>query len=292
MTSLGITATSLPRQHARTRRFSLGAPRDFTVAPDGGRVAFLRSRAGDDPLTCLWMLDVGGGERLVADPSALLGAAMEERSPEERRRRERAREHAAGIVGYATDAAVRRATFALSGPLWSADLDERGAGARELAAAPPVADPRPDPAGASVAYVSGGALHVIGMDGANDRALAVPEGRDVTCGLPEHVTAESMHRMRGYWWAPEGSRLLVARGTPRGCGGGTSPTPANRRRTSDRDRLSGRRHRQRRRLAVDRRPRRVAGAGGVGPRGVQSTWPPPAGTPAPCWWSYRVATSG
>lgn len=39
-------STSLPRQYARTRRFTLGTPHDFTIAPDGERVAFLRSRSG------------------------------------------------------------------------------------------------------------------------------------------------------------------------------------------------------------------------------------------------------
>ena len=33
---------SFPRQQARTQRFTLGAPRNLTVAPDGSRVAFLR----------------------------------------------------------------------------------------------------------------------------------------------------------------------------------------------------------------------------------------------------------
>ncbi len=39
---------SFPRQHARTRGFTLGEPRGFSVAAGGGRVAFLRSLAGDD----------------------------------------------------------------------------------------------------------------------------------------------------------------------------------------------------------------------------------------------------
>ena len=43
---------SFPRQQARTRGFSLGAPRSFQISPDGGRVAFLRSRGGNDPVTC------------------------------------------------------------------------------------------------------------------------------------------------------------------------------------------------------------------------------------------------
>ena len=65
---------SFPRQQARTRGFTLGAPRSFQVSPDGGRVAFLRSKGGSDPATCLWVLDVATGtEHLAADP-ALAGA--------------------------------------------------------------------------------------------------------------------------------------------------------------------------------------------------------------------------
>lgn len=63
------TVLSFPRQQARTRRFSLGAPRNFTVSPDGERVAFLRSPAGDDPATSLWVYDLATGlEREVAGP--------------------------------------------------------------------------------------------------------------------------------------------------------------------------------------------------------------------------------
>ena len=65
---------SFPRQYARTQRFTLGEPRNVSVSPDGERVVFLRSSAGDDPVNALWVLDVGTGEeRLVADPRTLLG---------------------------------------------------------------------------------------------------------------------------------------------------------------------------------------------------------------------------
>ena len=61
---------SFPRQQARTQGFSLGVPRSFQISPDGSRVAFLRSQGGDDPVTCLWVIDAGTGqERLVADPA-------------------------------------------------------------------------------------------------------------------------------------------------------------------------------------------------------------------------------
>ena len=52
-------AIGFSRQYARTRRFTLGAPRGFQVCPDGSRVLFLRSRDGTDPVTCLWALDLG-----------------------------------------------------------------------------------------------------------------------------------------------------------------------------------------------------------------------------------------
>ncbi|MEV7072594.1 prolyl oligopeptidase family serine peptidase [Streptomyces sp. NPDC093990] len=201
---------SFPRRHARTQRFTLGAPRAFTVAPDGSRVVFLRSNSGTDRASSLWMLDVtDGGERVAADPRALLGGTEERLSPEERARRERSREGGAGIVGYATDTAVELASFALSGRLFTAEL--RAGTARELPVPGPVIDPRPAPDGRHVAYVAQGSLRVVGAEGGDDRALASPESDHVTYGLAEFVAAEEMGRSRGFWWSPQSDRLLVAR---------------------------------------------------------------------------------
>ena len=201
---------TLPRQLARTRRFSLGHPSRATVSPDGGTVFFLRSRAGDDPVSCLWAVDcASGAERLLADPVRLLAGAAEQLPDEELTRRERTREMSGGIVGYAADDACGLLAFALSGQLWVARPADGSV--RRLAAAGPVTDPRPDPAGRGIAYLSGGALRVISADGAADRVIAAPEEPAVSYGRAEHVAAESMGRYRGYWWAPDGQRLLVAR---------------------------------------------------------------------------------
>ncbi|NSC23705.1 S9 family peptidase [Streptomyces albus subsp. chlorinus] len=203
-------ATTFPQQHARTHRFTLGAPRSFTVSPDGSRVVFLRSRDGSDRAHRLWVRDVAGGaERLAADPGALLGGAEEELSAEERARRERSREGTAGIVGYATDTSVTMAAFSLSGRLFVADL--LTGQARELPAPAPVVDPRPSPDGRHIAYVAGGALRVTAASGKDDRALAEPGSDTVTWGLAEFIAAEEMSRTRGHWWAPDSTRLLVAR---------------------------------------------------------------------------------
>ncbi|SCD73381.1 dipeptidyl-peptidase-4 [Streptomyces sp. BpilaLS-43] len=201
---------SFPRQHARTQRFTLGAPRSFTVSPDGTRVVFLRSSSGTDRTNRLMVLDTRTGEESVAaDPGALLGGSAERLSPQERARRERTREGSAGIVGYAVDAAAELAAFALSGTVYVAEL---GAGtARALPVTGPVLDPRPSPDGRHIAYVAGGALRIVGVDGEGDRAIAEPEDEHTTYGLAEFVAAEEMGRHRGFWWSPDSDRLLVAR---------------------------------------------------------------------------------
>jgi dipeptidyl-peptidase 4 len=204
---------SFPRQNARTRNFTLGAPRSFQISPDGGTVAFLRSRGGSDPVTCLWTLDVASGqERLIADPADIAVAGTWD-DPVERARRERVRERASGIVGFATDADLMLATFALAGHVYVADLREGGV--RQLQAGTPAADPRTDPAGQHVAYVHGGALKVTPLAGpqaGQERVLArSADMQDVTYGLADFIAAEEMGRTRGYWWAPDGSAILVAR---------------------------------------------------------------------------------
>ena len=224
-----MTYLSFPRQHARTRRFTLGAPRAFAVAPGGDRVAFVRTRSGGGDQGAeggggaeggqgqlLWVLDVPVAgpavERIAADPVELLGGADEELPAAERARRERSREGSAGVVDFAVDSAVAVAAFALSGRLFVAGLRPQDAGtAREVAVPGPVVDPRPSPDGRWVAYASGGALRVVAVSGEGDRALAEPDGAEVTWGLAEFVAAEEMDRTRGFWWSPDSTELLVAR---------------------------------------------------------------------------------
>lgn len=177
---------SLPEQLVRTRRFSNGVPERFTLTPDGRTVLFLRSRAGDQPALCLWALDLDTrSERLLAAGGAT------------------------GIEAYATDRAVDLVAVQLAGDLWTVAVG-RGT-PRRLPTRRPVSDPRPDPTGRRIAYVSQGALRVIGADGTGDRPLAEPSAPDVEFGAAEHTAATSLDGPRGHWWAPDGERLLIAR---------------------------------------------------------------------------------
>ncbi|QIK10121.1 S9 family peptidase [Streptomyces sp. ID38640] len=213
MPSSAVTAeqstnsADFPRQFARSRRFSLGVPRHFTVSPDGRRVLFVRTVSGTDPVGRLWQYE-DGSERLLADPALLVGAGPGAVPEEERLLRERARERTVGVVSYATDEAARLVAFALSGALWAVRTD--GGTPFSVPAAGPVIDPRPSPDGRYIAYVSRRCFHVVDLAGA-DRRLARAEGPEISYGLAEYVAAESMHRLRGYWWAPDSRRVLVAR---------------------------------------------------------------------------------
>ena len=201
---------SFPRQSARTHRFTAGAPRSFTLSPDGARALFVRSGSGTDVVGRLWEVDAfTGDERLVADPTALHDGP-EELSPEERARRERMREGSSGIVGYSTDRDVTRAVFALSGGLYAVELQGDEA-VRGLDVPGPVIDPRVSPDGSHIAYVSGRSLRLASFDGSADRALVDAAGEDASAGLVDFIAAEELDRQRGFWWSPLSDAVLVER---------------------------------------------------------------------------------
>lgn len=204
--------SSFARQHARTRRFSLGVPRSATVAPDGRRVLFLRAAGSQDPTTGLWELDTTTGqERCVVDPSAL-DADDDQLPAAERARRERARELAGGVTSYATDRDVTLAVFTIGGQVHTVDLDSGTVVAHPTPG--PAFDPRPTADGKRISVVVDDAVHLVELVAGRrapgvTRPLVVEDG--VSWGRAEFAAAEEMGRSRGHWWGPAGERLAVCR---------------------------------------------------------------------------------
>lgn len=197
---------AFPRQYARTRGFNLGLPKSFQVAGDGSRVAFLRSPAGDDPHASLWVYDVADDvEREIFGQ----GSGEAHLTQAEIDRRERAGERQTGVVTYAADPDLRIASFVVGADLFLADLVSGQT--RTLDPSGSAFDPRPDPSGRRLAYVSDGALHTIDLEDGTDRCLVADDDPDVHWGLAEFIAAEEMGRNRGFWWSPDGDRLLVCR---------------------------------------------------------------------------------
>ncbi len=164
-------AISFPRQEAATRRFRLGLPRAFAPAPDGRRVAFIRSAGGRDPVGSLWVAEADGAggltERRIVDARELVRADAD-LPAEEKARRERMRETTAGITAFSADDDVTRVVFSLDGVPFTVDLDTPSPTVQELPHPGPVVDPRISPDGTTVAFVSDRSLYLVRTDAASE----------------------------------------------------------------------------------------------------------------------------
>jgi dipeptidyl-peptidase 4 len=199
---------AFPRQQARTRFGTLGIARTFTVSPDGARVVFLRTKAGDDPVTCLWVLDVASGEEGCRYDPREHDAGAAGLTDAERARRERMRERAQGVTAYACDRDVTRAVFVDGGQLCLVELE--GGDLTTIPTQGTPDDPRLSPDGTQVAYVGDGALFVQRVDAGSARELASDPDPDVHWGLADFIAAEELGRGLGFWWAPDGTRIAAA----------------------------------------------------------------------------------
>ncbi len=215
-----IVEETYPHQYARTRRFTCGEPRSFTVA--NGCMFFLRSASGDDPVNQLWTIQlptdanrqVLGPEQLLADPAVVLQGHDEHDLPAaERARRERLRETAGGITAYSIDRAATKVVFILAGRLVVVSTGSASFDSFEVAAGGYEAQISPD--GRRVAYLADGALRVIDIgepaSAERDRVIAHEYDPDITWGAADFTASEEFDRFRGYWWSPDSNHILAVR---------------------------------------------------------------------------------
>ena len=200
-----------PVRSARTRRFTLGAPRDVTiVGPAGSRsVLMLRSDAGDDPVQHLWRVDPATGDEVRLLDARTFGVSDTELPAEERARRERVREQAGGVTAYTVDRDGRRVACALGGRLVIVDVEAASARAVPLDVA--VFDPRIAPDGRRVALHHDDGVSVVDLDESHPTLRRLVEEPGAVWGRAEFIAAEEMGRQRGMWWSPCSTRLAVER---------------------------------------------------------------------------------
>lgn len=205
---MSAKADSFPRQYARTQRLTLGEPRTFSIAPNGTRIIFVRTASGDDPVNQLWVYDVATQkEDLLLDPRQL-GADLSSMTEEEKRRRERAREGAGGIVTYSTDSQLQTVATVVGGALVIVDVDSKTVTLPGIASG--IFDARLSPDGSHIAYVRGATLHVCTRDG-TETTLATDDNPNISWGTAEFIAAEEMGRQRGFWWSPDGTAVAATR---------------------------------------------------------------------------------
>ena len=199
---------TFPKQYARTRRFTVGAPRSFAISPNGHSISYLQSSSGSDPSNKLWIHNPQSQTSvLLADPQDLKGTGSKhEISEDERSRRERVREVGSGIVAFSSSAESPNVSFTSDGTLYAANLDSREITSFETVGS--VFDPQINPNGSLIAYVSDGELRYLDSSG-NDFLVVGSQNQHISHGVADFIASEEMGRRRGYWWSPRGDRLLV-----------------------------------------------------------------------------------
>lgn len=191
-------------------------PRQAQISPGGRWISFLRPAASDSEVLELWAQPSSGGEprRLVAS-SDLLDGAEQKTTEAEKMALERQRITQRGITDYqwcGKDDEVL--LLPLSGDLYLVRLGGNAPSFQRLSfdAGSPRRDPRCSPDGRRVAFVRDGNLWVLDLvPGASPRVLTTDGSATLSWGLAEFIAAEELDRKRGFWWSPDGLRLLALR---------------------------------------------------------------------------------
>jgi dipeptidyl-peptidase-4 len=191
-------------------------PRQAELSPGGTWVGFLQPSARDSERLELWVQPAVGGApvRLVSGDDLLAGASQA-LSEAEKMALQRRRIDESGITAWQwCGRGDHSLLFPFSGDLYIVRLDADGPHTRRLTHDPdvPEEEPRCSPDGRSVAYVRGGNLWVKSLvDDSAPRALTDDATPTRTYGLAAFIAAEEFGRERGFWWSPDGRRLLVLR---------------------------------------------------------------------------------
>ena len=190
---------------------SLGGPRPrvLKLAPDGRLATLLKSRPSDKDRFDLWAVDTATGQsRMLVDSEKLSsGAALSEA---ERMNRERRRiADVKGITDYAWTPDAKRLLVPVDGDLWVAALD--GSVTRLTQTPETETDAKLSPKGGFASFVRDGHLFVQALAGGDAREVAEENTPKVSWGVAEFIAQEELDRFDGHWWAPDDSRIAVAR---------------------------------------------------------------------------------
>ncbi|MFN3988978.1 MAG: DPP IV N-terminal domain-containing protein [Erythrobacter sp.] len=185
------------------------APRQVKLSPDGRWLTLLRNRPDNRERYDLWGYDTttGGEWRMLVDSEKLgSGRALSE---DEKMQRERARVAGLkGIITYQWASDSSGVLVPLDGDLFLAKLD--GSVVRLTDTEETELNPKLSSKGGYVSFVRDRQLWV-GKVGSEPAPVTPREGELVRWGEAEFVAQEEMHRMDGYWWSPDDTRLVVQR---------------------------------------------------------------------------------
>jgi dipeptidyl-peptidase-4 len=183
-------------------------PREAKLSPDGRQVGVLRARATDKDRFDLWAVDAATGQaRMLVDSEKLGGGPVSEA---ERMNRERKRiADVKGVVSYDWAPDGQSLLVPVDGDLWLARLD--GQVQRLTKTGATETDARISPKGQFVSFVRDRALFVLNLASKAEQQLAGEAADTISWGVAEFIAQEELKRYDGHWWAPDDSRIAVAR---------------------------------------------------------------------------------
>ncbi|MDQ3075363.1 MAG: DPP IV N-terminal domain-containing protein [Pseudomonadota bacterium] len=184
-------------------------PRSVKLSPDGKLVTLLRNRSDDLERYDLWAIDplTGASRMLVDSKKFATGATLSEA---ERMQRERARiANLTGIVAYDWAPDGKSIVVPLDGDIYLADLagnvkrltNTKGSELNATASAK----------SRYVSFVRDNELYALDIATGRERKLTSGASDTVSWGLAEFIAQEELGRTKGHWWAPNDSRIAVAR---------------------------------------------------------------------------------
>lgn len=184
-------------------------PRQVKLSPDGRWLTLLRNRPEDRDRYDLWGYDTQQREWRMLVDSAKLGSGRE-LSEDEKMQRERARVgNLKGIISYQWARDGAGVLVPLDGDLFLARLD--GTAQRLTDTEETELNPKLSSRGGYVSFVRERRLWVGAIGGGEAVPVTPREGERIRWGEAEFVAQEEMHRMQGYWWSPDDTRLVVQR---------------------------------------------------------------------------------
>ncbi|MGI8932335.1 MAG: DPP IV N-terminal domain-containing protein [Sphingomicrobium sp.] len=184
-------------------------PRAAKLSPDGKLVTVLRNRPDDLERYDLWAIDpmTGAARMLVDSKKFATGAVLSEA---ERMQRERARiANLTGIVAYDWAPDGRSIVVPLDGDIYLADLS--GNVKRLTNTKGSELNATASEASRFVSFVRDNELYAIELATGTERKLTSGASETLSWGLAEFIAQEELGRTKGHWWAPDDSRIAVAR---------------------------------------------------------------------------------
>lgn len=198
-----------PEQIARWPLPGCAVPQRLGFSHDDRHLAYLYAPDGSLHQS-LFAVDLADGEtRLLVD--ADVGWLDESALPvQERLLRERTGDTGLGVVDYLWAAAADRLLVPLPNGLFVVDLPEGALRPILNAAHDPVRNPQLSPDGRRCAFVRDGDLWIIDvadLPGA-PRRLTTGGNDGIAHGMAEYVARSDLCRYYGYWWSPDGARIV------------------------------------------------------------------------------------